>query len=149
MSGHFSHHTKQGILDCDDFFFGSWRSEYTTPKNVIDPKYWKRDFDWMQIFEAALLWESVLGEWEFLKKIGTFPEPDSCFSGTYRAQDRDLYVAIGAFLREASPTELETLLERAATGSRKSCKLLVAVIRACVARDAILWRTNTDLPKMI
>jgi hypothetical protein len=129
---------KQCLEDCNEFFFGSWRSQFITPDKTIDAARWKRRFIWMQILEATLLWGSVLGEWEFLKKVGTFPEPDSCISDGYRQQDRDLYVAFGAFLRDASQMELETLLERAATGSRKSCKLLVAVIRACVARDTVL-----------
>jgi hypothetical protein len=129
---------KQCLEDCNEFFFGTWRSQFTTSDKTIDATWWKRRFIWMQIFEAALLWGSVLGQWEFLKKVGTFPEPDSCISDGYRPQDRDLYVALGAFLREAPSAELETLLERASTASKKSCKLLVPVIRACLARDTAL-----------
>ncbi len=133
-------HAAKCIAESDEFFFGSWRSEYITPENTVDVKYWKREFDWMEIFEAALLWGSVLNEWEYLKKCGTFPEPDSCFSGDYKLQDRDLYVALGGFLREAPRAELSILLERVSTGSKKHCKLLVAVIHSCFARDAALFQ---------
>ncbi len=142
-------HARECITESDEFFFGSWRSEFTTPGKIVDAEYWKRDFDWMEIFEAALLWGSVLGEWEFLKKVGTFPEPDCCFSGDYKAQDRDLYVALGAFLREAPPAELDALLEQAAAGPKKSCKLLVSAIRTCLARDtALLQKTLVEFLKL-
>lgn len=135
-------HALEIIGACEEFFFGTWRFEFLTPEKKIEPAWWKRRFIWMQTFETALLWGSVLGRWDFLEKIGTFPEPDSCISDGYRDQDRDLYVALGAFLRRAPPAELEALLEKAATGSRKSCKLLVSVIHACLARDTVLLQKS-------
>ena len=129
-------HARENIVECDDFFFGSWRSEYKTPKKIIDPAYWKREFDWIEIFEAALLWASVLNEWQFLKKVGTFPEPNSFFGEDYKAQDRDLYVATGAFLRGAPRAEMDRLLDQANAGSKKTCKFLVSVLRGCLDHDA-------------
>ena len=109
---------KQCLQDSVDFLLGDWRNTYLAEDRRPDPKYWKCHFIWMQVFEGALLWGSVLGEWELLRKVGTFPESDSCISDGYRVQDRDLYVALGGFLRGAFPDELEALLERAATGTR-------------------------------
>ena len=90
----------------------------------------------MDIYEAYLLWGSALGDWKFLRKVGTFPEADSCISMGWKAQDRDLDVAIGAFLRGAPPQELNRLLDQAAAGSKKTCKCMIEVIRACVAKNA-------------
>jgi len=131
-------HALEFFNTANEFFFGSWRLRFTTPEKSVDATWWKRRFIWMQIFEAALLWGASIGEWQFLKKVGTFPEPDSCVSDGYREQDRDLYVALGAFLREAPRAELDTLLERASAGPKKSCKLLASVIHSCQARDAAL-----------
>jgi hypothetical protein len=89
----------------------------------------------MQIFEAALLWGAALQKWEYLKRVGLFPEPDSCISDGYCEQERNLYLALGALLREATKPELEALLERAATGQHRGSSLAVSVIRACLARD--------------
>jgi hypothetical protein len=129
-------HARECIRECDDFFFGSWRSELNTPSKVADPAYWKREFVWIENFEAALLCGSVLNEWEFLRKVGAFPEPDSFFDEEYRAQDRDLHVAIGGFLRGAPSAEMDHLLEQANSGSKKTCKFLAQVIRTCLDRDA-------------
>ena len=106
-------HASQCIPELEEFFFGDWRNTFQTPEKTIDPGWWKRRFIWMQLFEAAALWGSVLGRWDFLQRVGTFPEPDSCISDGYRAVDRDLYVAWAAFLRGAAPTEIEPLLEQA------------------------------------
>ena len=76
-----------------------------------------------------------------MKKAGDYPEPDS-FSGSYKDQERDLYVALGAFLREAPGPELDSLLEKAGAGSKKTCKSLVQMIRACVRRDALELEKN-------
>ena len=86
-------HAVECVVQLEEFFFGDWRSHFRTPEKTIDPGWWKRRFIWMQLFEAAVLWGSVLSKWEFLKCVGEFPEPDSCISDGYRAQDRDLYVA--------------------------------------------------------
>jgi hypothetical protein len=123
-----------------DFFGGAWRSELLTAEKKVDESYGKRAFIWMEVFEAALLCGSVLGRWEFLEKAGTFPEPYSCVSDEYKNQDRDLYVAIAALLRKSPISELEGSLEKAAAGSKKSCKALVAVMRAGLARDVALFQ---------
>lgn len=133
-------HGTEVITACEEFFFGAWRSEFLTPEKRVDPPWWKRRFIWMQVFEAALLWGSVLGRWDCLRKVGTFPEPDNCISDGYKSQDRDLYVALGALLRDAPPAELNALLEKAATGSRKPAKLSVAIIKAWLLRDSALYQ---------
>jgi hypothetical protein len=125
----------QCLEDCEEFFFGEWRNTYTTENKQATPAWWKREFIWMQVFEAALLWGAVLGDWAFLKKVGAFPESDSCISDGYDAQDRDLYVAVGGFVCGLCSSELNTLLHQASSGAKKSCKLLVSVIRACEARQ--------------
>jgi hypothetical protein len=141
-------HASEFFIAANELLFGSWRSEFTKPEKTTDAAYWKHSFNWMQIFEAALLWGSVLGEWEFLKKLAAFPQPDSCISSGYGSQGRDLYVALGAFLREAPKAELDTLLVRASAGPKKFCKLSAAVIRACIARDAaMIEKTLTDFLK--
>ena len=129
-------HAKEVLMTTKEFLLGSWRQTFVTPEKIRDEAWWKRKFGWIEVFEACLLWGSALGEWEFLRKIGSFPEADSCISQGWKAQDRDLDVALGAFLRGAPPGELNPLLEQAASGSKKTCKCLVEVVRACVAKDA-------------
>jgi hypothetical protein len=128
----------------DEFFFGSWRSKvYKSEEGKrVDADCLRRQFDWMESFEAALLWSSVLGEWEFLKKLGTFPKPDSqADSGCgYGRQFRDLYLALGAFLSEAPEADLQILLDRAAAGPKTLCKLAVSLIRAGITRDAVTFQ---------
>lgn len=133
-------HAAECIPELEEFFFGDWRNTFQTPEKTIDPGWWKRGFIWMQVFEAAVLWGSVLGKWDFLKRVGEFPEPDGCISDGYRAIDRDLYVAWGAFLRGASPPEIEPLLEQVKAGRSRSCKLVLALLRAGLARDAVAFQ---------
>ncbi|MEY2427744.1 MAG: hypothetical protein QOJ40_629 [Verrucomicrobiota bacterium] len=128
-------HGKQCLDETMEFLFGNWRETYITDEGHPDPKWWKTRFDWMEVFEGALLWGSVLGEWAVLQKAGAFPEPDSCTSDGYRPQERDLYVALGGFLHGAPRDELDALLQRASSGPSKSYKLIVESLRACVARD--------------
>ena len=90
---------------------------------------------WMQLFEAAVLWGSVLGRWDFLKRVGSFPESDSCISDGYRAVDRDLYVAWAAFLRGAPAAEIDPLLEKVQSGRSRPAKLVLAMLRAGLTRD--------------
>ena len=139
-------HANQCISELEEFFFGEWRNRFETPEKKLDPGWWKRGFIWMQLFEAAVLWGSILGKWDFLKRVGEFPELDSCISDGYRPVDRDLYVAWAAFLREASPNEIRPLLERVQSGKSRRCKLVLALLRAGLARDVaefekalILW----------
>lgn len=132
-----------GVLETsEEFFFGEWRQTFTTPKKKADPTWWKERFGWIEIFEACLLWASALGEWNYLHRLGSFPEPNGCISLGWKAQDRDLNVAIGAFLRNAPCEELDPLLNKVASGSKKTCKCLVELIRACVARDQPIIETT-------
>jgi hypothetical protein len=129
-------YAEQCLNESKEFLFGEWRNTYLAENKRIDPKWWKRNLMWMPVFEGVLLWGAVLGQWAALKEVGTFPEADGYLSHDYRAQERDLYVALGGFLRSAPVNELRELLDRAATGGSKRCKLAVAVVRACLARDA-------------
>jgi hypothetical protein len=126
---------KQSLDATTEFFFGSWRETFVTEDGHPDPKFWKREFQWMDAFEGALFWGSVLGDWELLEKVGAFPEPDSNISTGFKPQDRDLYLALGAFLFHAPEEVTESKLQKAAAGPKKSCKLVVEIIRACVVRD--------------
>lgn len=128
-------HGSQCIPEMEEFFFGDWRNTFQTPEKTVDAGWWKRSFIWMQIFEAAVLWGSVLGRWDFLKRVGQFPEPDSCISDGYRAVDRDLYVAWAAFLRGASAAEIEPLLEQVQSGRSRPAKLVLAMLRGALSRD--------------
>lgn len=128
-------HAVQCIDEMGEFFFGEWRNTFVTPEKAVDPAWWKRRFIWMQLFEAAVLWGSVVSNWDFLKQIGNFPEADSCISDGYRAVDRDLYVAWGAFLAGLSPAELEPLFEKVQMGRSRACKLVLALLRAGVSRN--------------
>jgi hypothetical protein len=129
---------KEFITESEEFFFGEWRNTFITPEGQRDPTWWKRKFGWIDTFEAALLWGSVLGEWDYLKRVGGFPEADSTPGFDCKPQERDLYVAIGALISGASASDLSSKLDKAATGSRKSCKLLVGVARACITRDSVI-----------
>jgi hypothetical protein len=131
-------HAVETIRAADEYFFGSWRSKVYKSEDGerVDAACLRQHYDWMEAFGDALLWASVLGEWEFLKKLGTYPKPDCQADNDYGKQGRDLYVALGAFLRDAPKSELEVLLERASAGPKSLCKLVVAMIRACFARDA-------------
>lgn len=129
-------HASQCIPELEEFFFGDWRNTFQTPEKTVDAGWWKRRFIWMQLFEAAVLWGSVLGRWDFLKRVGSFPESDSCISDGYRAVDRDLYVAWAGFLRGASAAEIEPLLEQVQSGRSRPAKLVLAMLRAALARDA-------------
>jgi len=51
----------QCIGELDEFFFGDWRNTFHTPEKTVDAGWWERRFIWMQLFEAAVLWGSVLG----------------------------------------------------------------------------------------
>lgn len=128
-------HSLTFLQASQEFFFGDWRNHYLTEDKRADPAWWKRNLNWIGIFELTLLWAALLDDWSMLKRLGHFPEPDSCGDSDHKPQDRDLVVAIGAFLRDAAPAELSSLLEKAATGPRKICKLMVEVLRACLARD--------------
>jgi len=126
-------YAKQSIEATMEFLFGDWRNTYITEEGHADPIYWKRHFSWMDEFESALLWGSVLGDWQTVQRLATFPEPDSHIDGGYRPQDRDVLVALGAFL--CNSTDLPAKLQRAATGHRKTCLLTLEMIEACIARD--------------
>lgn len=128
-------HANQCILEMEEFFFGEWRSTFQTPEKTVDAGWWKRRFIWMQLFEAAVLWGSVLGKWDFLQRVGTFPESDSCISDGYVAQERDLYVAWAMFLRGAY-ADMETLLDKVKTGKGRAPKLVAAMLRASAVQDA-------------
>lgn len=128
-------HASQCISEMEEFFLGDWRNTFQTPEKTVDAGWWKRSFIWMQLFEAAVLWGSVLGRWDFLQRVGHFPEPDSCISDGYRAVDRDLYVAWAAFLRGASAAEIEPLLEQVQSGRSRPAKRVLAMLRAALARD--------------
>jgi hypothetical protein len=133
-------HGKKCIEECDEFFFGDWRNTYKTGENQIDPGWWKRETEWMWIFECALVWGSVLGEWQFLAKVGAFPESDSYIFEDYIPQDRNMYVAIGRLLCDDSKNDLEDFLRLAEVGPRVYCRLLVPLIRAVLARDTNLFQ---------
>lgn len=133
-------HASQCIPEMEEFFFGDWRNTFQTPEKIIDPGWWKRGLIWMQLFEAAVLWGSVLGRWDFLKRVGYFPEPDGCISDGYRAVDRDLYVAWAAFLRGASAEEIEPLLEQVQSGRSRPAKLVLTLIRAGLSKDAAAFQ---------
>ena len=94
----------------------------------------------MNCFEAAVLCSSVLGDWKFLKKLGTYPKPDCHIDSDYDKQGRDWYVALSAFLREAPEAEMEKLLERASAGPKRLYKLGIAVMRAGIVRDAVAFQ---------
>jgi hypothetical protein len=128
------------VSAAEDFFFGSWRAKTYKLEDdePVNEDRLRREFDWMDSFEAALLWASVLGKWDFLKKLGAFPRPDSHIDTDYTKQIRDLFVALGAFFCGTSGPELDGLLERASSGPKTRCKLMVAMIRAAQARDAAL-----------
>lgn len=128
-------HAEKCIEESAEFFFGPWRTQYKTEDNIVDPSWWKRNLQWMRVFECALLWGSVLWKWEFLRNIGTFPERDSIIALDYTEQDRDLFMAIGRLLYGASEQELEECLELAEAGPRENCKLLVDVMRSILLRD--------------
>jgi hypothetical protein len=128
-------HAAQCITELEEFFFGEWRNTFETPEMTLDARWWKRRFVWMQLFEAAVLWGSVLGRWHFLKRVSTFPEPDSCISDTYRAVDRDLYVAWAAFLRDSTPAEIDPLLRQVQSGQSRSAKLVLTLLQAGLVRD--------------
>jgi hypothetical protein len=128
-------HGRRCLEASREFLFGDWRTHFQAQDTGVDAAWWKRRFVWMQVFEGALLWASVLGKWDYLTALGSFPEADSCISDGYTAEDRDWYVALGAFLRKSPPPELETLLIKAEGGKLKRSKLLGAVTRACLARD--------------
>jgi hypothetical protein len=135
-------HADKFIAESDEYLFGHWRSEFTTPDKIIDAMWWKRCLNWIDIFRGVLLWGSVLGEWKFLEKAGTFPIDDCHIDSGYGPQGRDLYVAFGAFLCESPGPGQEVLLERALGGPKKFYKLLGLMIRASVARDVILLQKS-------
>lgn len=137
-------HASQCLTEVEEFFFGDWRNTFQTPEKRIDSGWWKRGFIWMQVFEAAVLWGSVLGKWDYLKRVGSFPESDSCISDGYRAVDRDLYVAWGAFLREAPLPEIAPLLVQVQSGRSRPAKLVLALIQAGLARDTVAFQKALD-----
>lgn len=132
--GNVREHASQCIPEMEEFFFGDWRNTFQSPEMTVDAGWWKRKFIWMQLFEAAVLWGSVLGRWDFLKRVGYFPEPGSCISDGYRAVDRDLYVAWAGFLRGASAEEVEPLLDQVQSGRSRPAKLVLAIIRAGLSK---------------
>lgn len=137
-------HANQCLLEVEEFFFGEWRNTFQTPEKTVDAGWWKRRFIWMQLFEAAVLWSSVLGKWDFLRRVSSFPEADSCISDGYTAQERDLYVAWAMFLRGAH-TDMETLLDKVKAGKGRAPKLIAAMLRAIAVRDAaLLEKTLND-----
>ena len=126
---------EKSIPDIDEFLFGDWRNVFLTAEKSVDPAWWKRHFMWMQIFEIAVLWAVVLDEWQFVTRVGDFPEPDSYISDGYDRRDRDLYVAWAAFLRHA-PGEVQRLLEPLEKSKERSFKLRAILIRSAAERNA-------------
>jgi hypothetical protein len=135
-------HAVEAVRAADEYFFGSWRSKvYKSDEGErVDAACLRQHYDWIGDYEAALLWASVLGDWKFLKKLGTYPTPDCQADNDYGKQGRDFYVAVGAFLREAPEAELERLLERASAGPKRLYKLAVTVMRAGIVRDAVAFQ---------
>ena len=125
---------KEFLQEAEGFFFGDWRNIYLTEDKRTDPKWWMEHLDWIRIFEHVLVWAAVLGEWDYLKRVGGYPEPSIPACG-YKEQERNLYLAIGALLSGASAGELSVRLDLAGAGRAKTCKLIVAALRACVSRD--------------
>jgi hypothetical protein len=133
-------HAQAAVHAADDFFFGPWRFKTYNLEDgeCVNADSLRREYNWINPFETALLWTPVLGEWDFLKKLGTFPKPDSHTDSDFGPQYRDLYVALGAFFCEAEGRTLNRLLEKASSGPKTRCKLMVTLIRAAQARDAAL-----------
>lgn len=127
---------KECIQEGGEFFFGAWREEFLTPEGMVNHKWWKRELMWMEVFEAAVLWGSVLGLWSFLERVGRFPEPDNYISDSYTRQERDLYVLWAAFIRKAEPDEITHLLAPLERTRNKACRLVLALIRAGLERNA-------------
>lgn len=126
---------KEFLEETKDYFFGIWRKTYQTAEKTVDPGWWKREFFWISIFEPTLLWGAALGEWDYLKRVGTFPEPDCCPDLDRLPQERDLFVAIGGFISDAPTDELSHKLDNAKTGKSKLCNLVVEIVQACTARN--------------
>ena len=135
-------HAVEAVRAADEYFFGSWRSKVYKSEDGerVDAACLRQHYDWIRDYEAALLWASVLGDWKFLKKLGTYPTPDCQADNDYGNQGRDWFVALGAFLRQAPEAELEGLMERASAGPKRLYKLAVTVMRAGIVRDAIAFQ---------
>lgn len=129
-------HARTCIKEAEEFFLGSWRSEFKTPEGRQDARWWKEKFIWMEIFKACLLWGSVLEEWDVLKRISSFPDENACISDGSKPQERDALVAIASVLRGDAHDKSSRYLDRAATGTKKGCKLLADTLHKLIAVDA-------------
>ena len=123
------------LAESVEFFFGDWRQTYVAPTGQVDPKWWQEQLEWMSPFEAGLLWGSVLGQWDYLQRLGAFPSPEGRVTTDRSAQERDLLVAIAAVIRQAPAEEVTARLDQAAAGRNKACKLAVDILRGGLARD--------------
>jgi len=152
---------QQCLNDSMDYLFGNWRASFKIPENhrrellelesrrakrtggplpldarqASSEELLRRYWDWTKVFKGIMLWGSVLGDWEALNRAGAYPQADSHIDSEH-AQDMDTYVALGGFLRNAPSAELEPLFLRAASSKSRFSGLILAMMRACLARDA-------------
>jgi hypothetical protein len=136
-------HAADCLLEIEDFLLGPWRAQFRTPDGQIDPAWWRQRLIWIHAFEGALLWGSVLGRWDFLARVGGFPEKDACLSDGYNARYRDLFVAWGAFLRGVTGGDLEILLSGPSEG-RGACRYSARLMQAAATRNAAAFQTGLD-----
>jgi hypothetical protein len=129
-------HGLGGLDEAIDFFFGDWRITFRVANNGLpDPLWWRQNFIWMDLFEDVLLWGSVLGRWDILRRLGEYPGPDCRVDDGYRPENLHFFMALGALLREKVECRVKALTGGTA-GRSKSCKLASAVLEACLRRDA-------------
>ena len=135
-------HAYDCLTTAREFLLGEWRNRVETPDGTIEPSWWKEKFPWMGVYQFSLLWGTVLGEWEELAELSSFPTPTACLSMGSKAQDRDWFVAIATVLRGESAEECIPAINRLSAGPRRYGKITADVLRDLLEGDRILLQKN-------
>jgi hypothetical protein len=67
-------YAERTLLSAEQYFLGDWRTKVKTDEGTIDPEWWHDVESWMLYFRGTLCWGSVLGEWDRLRKLASYPD---------------------------------------------------------------------------
>jgi len=130
-----------------DWLFGDWRAEFVSEAGEKGHNALRASMSWMGTFQASLLWGSVLGSWDFLRRIAGYPSEDANIGHEgFDETDRLVFLAIGSLLLSDQNRLFRHLQALNENGGERG-KHIAAVLAAIKDGDAT--RLNDALGKYL
>lgn len=68
------HWAERAVASAEQYFFGDWRTRVRTDEGRVDPEWWHGRESWLHDFRGALCWATVLGRWDDVRRLATYPD---------------------------------------------------------------------------